>query len=280
MTSAALIKELRERTGVSMTKCKEALEECQGNIDEAISLLRKRGMASAVKKEGRATNEGTIVICESDRGVALVEGNAETDFVVKNDRFQKLMSDVSRQVLATDPQSLEELLAAPSLEDPEVTVDQYRAQLVQVIGENIQIRRFKLVKKEGKRSLGVYSHLDGKIVVVVILEGSDQEQAIARDIAMHVAAAAPEYVSPDKVPQELIAHEREIATAQVKDKPAYALEKILEGKLRAFYETHCLLCQKYIRDDSLTVEQLLEKRSKEIGQPLTVRCFLRWTLGS
>lgn len=275
----AMIKELRERTGVGMAKCKEALEEAKGDMELAIANLRKAGMASAVKKEGRETKEGMIGIAENGQIVAIVEANAETDFVVKNDRFKEFLNNIAQEVAKTNPPSLDAFLQQPYSKEPGITVDQYRATVVQTIGENIQIRRILILNKTGDRSLGIYSHLGGKIVTVVEITGSGSEEAIAKDIAMHIAAAAPEYLSPEKVPQEIINNEKDIAKAQIQGKPANMVDKIVEGKVNAYYDTNCLIRQKYIRDDTITIADLVNKRAKETGKPLTVVNFIRWSVG-
>lgn len=274
-----MIKELRERTGVGMGKCKEALEEAKGDMELAIANLRKAGMASAVKKEGRETKEGMIGIAENGPIVAIVEVNAETDFVVKNDRFKEFLNNIAQEAAKTNPASIDAFLSQKYSKEPALTIDQYRATVVQTIGENIQIRRVITLKKAADRSIGIYSHLGGKIVTVVEITGSGSEEAIAKDIAMHTAAAAPEYLSPEKVPQEVINNEKDIARAQIAGKPANIVEKIVEGKVNAYYDTNCLIKQKYIRDDSITIADLVNKRAKETGKPLTVANFVRWTVG-
>lgn len=277
--TSSMIKELRERTGVGMGKCKEALEEAKGDMELAIANLRKAGMATAVKKEGRETKEGMIGTAENAQVAALVEVNAETDFVVKNDRFKAFLDKIANEVALTKPASLEAFLQQPYSEDSALTVDQFRATIVQAIGENIQIKRLKLLKKDQNRSFGIYSHLGGKIVTVVEIEGSNQEESLAKDIAMHVAAASPDYLSPASVPQAILDQEKEIARAQIKGKPDNIVEKILEGKVNSYYDAACLIRQKYIRDDSLTITDLVNKRAKEVGKPLTVASFIRWIVG-
>ncbi len=277
--TATMIKELRERTGIGMGKCKEALEEAKGDMELAISNLRKAGMASAVKKEGRTTNEGMIGAAENGSVIALVEINAETDFVVKNDRFQSFLNNIVQEAVATKPASLEAFLQQKYSKDQALTIDQYRATIVQAIGENIQIRRVAIIPKAPQKSLGLYSHLGGKIVTLVEISGSGKEEAIAKDIAMHVAAASPEYLSPEKVPAEIIRQEREIAKEQVKGKPENIVEKIVDGKLKSFYDAACLVCQKYIRDDTVSIADLVGKRAKEVGAPLQVTHFMRWSVG-
>lgn len=274
-----MIKELRERTGIGMGKCKEALEEANGDMELAISNLRKAGMASAVKKEGRTTNEGLIGSSETDSHIAIVEVNAETDFVAKNDRFKEFLDQISQEVAATAPASLEAFLQQKFSKDPALTIDQYRATIVQTIGENIQIRRLTVLNKSSDKSVGVYIHLGGKIVTAVEINGSNGEAGLAKDIAMHIAAAAPEYLAPNSVPEAIISQEKEIARSQIQGKPENIVEKIVEGKVKAFYDAACLVCQKYIRDDSVSIEELVNKRAKETGKPLKVTSFLRWSVG-
>lgn len=279
--SASLIKELRERTGVAMNKCKEALEQAKGNIDQAIDILRKAGMASAVKKEGRETKEGTLLAKEGTDCVALVEINAETDFVVKNEKFQEFCKNVIDELTATKPTSLEAFMQKPFSKDTSITMEGLRSLIIQVIGENIQVKRLAIMPKASNRSFGIYSHMGGKILTVVELEGAGEE-ALAKDIAMHVAAGVPvvaEYVKPEDVPQAVIDKEREIARSQMAGKPANIIEKILDGKVNAYFDTVCLLRQKFIKDDSLTIAELIKKRSDETKKPISLVRFSRWTIG-
>jgi len=275
----ALIKELRERTGVGMGKCKEALEEANGDMELAIANLRKAGMASAVKKEGRETKEGMIGTAENEKTIAIVEVNAETDFVVKNERFKEFLENIAREVANTNPSSLDAFLQQKYSKESSLTVDQYRATIVQTIGENIQIKRIMTLQKSPERSFGIYSHLGGKIVTMVEITGSNQEEALAKDIAMHIAATAPDYLSPEKVPQEIITSEKDIAKGQIQGKPANIVDKIVEGKINAFYDTNCLVRQKYIKDDSLSITDLVNQRSKAVGKELAVTNFTRWNVG-
>jgi elongation factor Ts len=277
--TAAMIKELRDRTGVGMGKCKEALEQSQGDMDLAIDNLRKAGIATAVKKEGRATNEGMITSIDNGNTIAIVEVNAETDFVVKNDLFQNFLKNIAEEIAATKPANLEAFLQQKYSKDSGLTIDQYRATVIQTIGENIQIRRLKVIPKSPDKSFGVYNHMGGKILTWVEITGSKDQEALAKDIAMHIAAAAPEFLSPEKVPSEVISHEKEIARGQVKGKPENIMDKIVEGKLNAYYDAVCLVRQKYIRDDSLSISDLVAQRGKEISKPLVVSDFLRWNVG-
>jgi elongation factor Ts len=245
----------------------------------AIANLRKAGMASAVKKQGRDTKEGMIGTSETKDVVALVEVNAETDFVVKNDRFKTFLADIVHEVANTEPVSLEAFLKQRYSKEHDLTIDEYRGTVVQAIGENIQVRRLKILPKKANQTLAVYSHLGGKIVTIVELSGAADEAELARGIAMHIAAASPEYLDSDQVPANILAHEKEIAKSQIVGKPPHILDKIVEGKLNAFYDATCLLRQKYIRDDTKTIAELVNQRAKETKKPLVVTSFLRWTVG-
>jgi elongation factor Ts len=279
IVTPAMIKELRDRTGVGMAKCKEALETANGDMDLAIANLRKAGMASAVKKEDRATNEGMVGTAESDQYVAVVEVNAETDFVVKNEKFQNFIQDIANEIAATHPTSLQAFLTQKFSKDLNLTIDEYRATMVQTIGENIQIKRIKIIAKSPNKSIGVYNHLGGKIITLVEITGDSSQVELAQNIAMHIAAASPEYLNPENIPAEIIASEKEIAAGQVKGKPENIIGKIVEGKLNAFYDQNCLTRQKYIRDDSLTISDLVNQRAKESGKHLVLSDFLRWSVG-
>lgn len=274
-----LIKELRERTGIGMGDCKKALVAAGGDIETAITNLRKAGMASAVKKEGRATNEGQIGFFEAKDCIALVEVNAETDFVVKNDRFQQFLADVAEQAANTRPESLEDFLKQGYSKEKGMTVDEYRASIVQTIGENIQVKRLSIYPKKANHSYGIYTHLGGKICVVVALEGASDEDKLAKDIAMHVAAASPLYVNAEQVPESVIEHEKEIVKSQIADKPDNVKDKIISGKIQAYCKENCLVEQPYIRDDKLTVAQFVAAKGKEEGKNLKVVSFIRWDVG-
>ncbi len=277
--TADLIKELRERTNVAMNKCKEALEQTGGDMEKAIDFLRKSGMASAVKKEGRETNEGAIGFAEGPKAIAIVEANAETDFVTQNEKFKEFLRELCKQAAETAPSSLEEFLKQPLHKDRSITVDEYRALTVQSLGENIRVKRVKIIPKHEGSSLGIYSHMGGKIVCVVELVGGGGQEALARDIAMHSAAESPDYLRPEDVPSDVKSREEEVARGQITGKPANIIEKIVEGKIKAFYDQVCLLHQKYVKDNSVTISQLLEHESKRLGKHLGIRSFLRWKVG-
>lgn len=274
-----MVKELRDRTGIGVGKCKEALQEAGGDINLAIENLRKAGMASAVKKEGREANEGIIRTAEDSTYIALIEVNAETDFVVKNDRFQEFAANLAEEVLKTKPSNVEEFLKQAYSKEKNLTIDQYRATIVQSLGENIQLRRIELFPKKKETSLAIYSHGGGKLVTLVEITGDHEEEALAKDIAMHIAAEAPEYLSSNEVPQRVVDHEKEIARAQIKNKPENIIEKILQGKLKAYFDQVCLLNQRFVKDPDLTIQALVDKRSKESGKALSITQFLRWKVG-
>lgn len=277
--TADMVKELRERTGVGMGKCKEALDQAHGDMEKAIDLLRKAGMASAVKKEGRETKEGMIISGESKDALALVEINAETDFVVQNDRFKQFAKDIAHEVATTKPASLEAFLEQKFSKDPSLTLDQHRAIVMQSLGENIKIRRLQIFPKSSNHSLAIYSHMGGKIVTLVEMDGGAGQEAFAREIAMHIAAESPDYLRSDEVPADVKAREEEIARGQVTGKPAAIADKIVEGKLKAFYDQVCLLNQKFVKDNSITITDLVAKEGQRLGKPLAIRRFVLWKVG-
>lgn len=277
--TAEMVKELRDRTGVSMGKCKEALDQTGGEMEQAIDFLRKAGMASAVKKEGREALEGLIGFAESDKAVAIVEVNSETDFVAQNEKFKQFVKDVCAEASEMKASTVEELLNTKYSKDPSITLDQYRALTIQSLGENIKVKRMMIIPKANDVSVGLYSHMGGKIVTATILQGATGHEAIAREIAMHIAAESPEYLQPSDVPAEIKEREADIAKAQIQGKPANMVEKIVEGKLKAFYDQVCLVCQKFIKDNALTVAAVVEAEAKRSGKPLSIQRFVRWHVG-
>lgn len=270
-----MIKDLRHKTGVGINKCKEALEESGGDIDKAVKILREKGLATAAKKEGREAKEGMIVIAEDSHGVAIVEVNAETDFVVKNERFQHFAHEIAQEVLKTSPVNLENFMQQKSSKDHSITIDEMRGSVINAIGENIQISRMKLIPKKSGMSVGCYSHQGGRIVTVVEISGDQNHQDLAKMIAMHVAAAKPDYLKPEDVPAHILDQEKEIAKAQMIGKPAEMVDKIVNGKISKFYDEVCLIKQKYIADESFTIEKLVAKENSS----LKVTGFTCWQVG-
>ncbi len=275
MITAQMVKELRERTGVGMAKCKEALEGAHGDINVAIDNLRKAGMASAVKKEGRTANEGLIGCAENASHIALVEINSETDFVAKNDKFKDFLQTIANEVLHSHPKDIESFLAQTYSLDKRLSIDEFRATIIQILGENIIIKRFKLLHKKAHHSYGTYAHMQGKIVTLVELSKAGFE-TVAKDIAMHVAAEAPEYLNPEDVPSSVIEYEKGIAREQIKGKPENIVEKILVGKIQAYFDQVCLTKQKFVKDSQFSVEDYA--KSQDSG--LKVTHFLRWQIGN
>lgn len=277
--TADMIKELRERTGVGMGKCKEALVLALGDMEKAIDILRKAGMASAAKKEGRETKEGLILAAEDKQHLVLAEANAETDFVVQNDRFKHFLHDCVKQALEGKAKSLADLIQEPYYKDKSITIDQYRNLVIQSLGENIQLRRVETISKHPNSSYGIYSHMGGKLVVVVEIAGAADQEGIAKEIAMHVAAENPEYLKAEEVPATVLAREEEIARSQVQGKPENIVEKIVAGKIKGYTDQFCLVNQKYVKDNSVTVQQFLDVCAKKVGKPLSIKCFWRWKVG-
>ena len=275
--SPAVIKELRERTGVGVSKCKEALEKSSGDLDEAINYLRKVGMATAVKKASREAKEGKIGYAESDQCIALVEISSETDFVANNERFVAFLKDMAHEIATTQPASLEDFLKQPFSKDSSMTIEEYQGTLVQAIGENIKVKRFVTIPKENGKTFGVYSHMGGKIITLVEMQGDAPD--VAKDVAMHAAASAPDYLNPESIPDDVKEHEKGIAREQLAGKPEHIMDKILEGKLNAFYDDVCLLRQKFVKDDSVSVGDFVAKKGKEAGQDFVVTNFIRWSVG-
>jgi elongation factor Ts len=273
-----MVKELRERTGVGMSKCKEALIESDGDMEKAIDYLRKAGMASSVKKEGRVTKDGAIRTAENAKDIAIVRLNSETDFVAKNERFQKFLEQIAEQAVQAKPESIEAFLQLPFDHDPSITIDEARNLLIQNVGENIQLTGLEIIPKTNNCSYGIYSHMGGKIVTIVKIFGASDEGTIAREIAMHVAAASPDYLHQDEIGEEERKREEEIARSQLKGKPENIIEKILPGKMQAFYSQVCLLSQPYIKETTKTVEQFLADYSKSVKKPLKIERFWRWTI--
>jgi elongation factor Ts len=255
-----MVKELRERTGAGMMECKKALVETGGDMDGAIEFLRKSGLAQADKKASRVAAEGKIALAVADDGheAVMLEVNCETDFVAKDDSFVAFAEAVAQNALAGNPADVDALMQT-SIDG--ATVEEARQALVSKIGENIQVRRFVRVSSDG--SLGAYVH-GGRIGVLVDLAGGNVE--LARDLAMHVAAMNPEFVSADDVPAEVMAREKDILIAQAEGsgKPADIVEKMVEGRLRKHLSGITLLGQAFVKDGDLTVEKLLKQNSASV----------------
>jgi elongation factor Ts len=264
---AARVKELRERTGAGMMDCKKALVEASGDLDLASELLRKAGQAKADKKASRIAAEGAIVVAGEGARQVLVEVNSETDFVAKDEHFRQFALDVAQRALDHAPADVAGLLA---LEQAGQTLEQTRQELVAKVGENIAVRRFEIVRSDA--TVGSYVHMN-RIGVIVELTGGDE--ALARDLAMQIAAAAPRYIGPDDVPQDELAKEREILAAQTaqEGKPEAIVAKIVEGRIKKFLDEVTLLGQPFVKDPDRRVRDLLSAHGA------TVRRFWRYELG-
>jgi elongation factor Ts len=256
-----MVKELRDRTGAGMMECKKALVESGGDMDGAIETLRIAGLAQADKKASRVAAEGKIALAVSSDGkqAVMVEVNCETDFVAKDENFNTFADAVAENALKDAPADVEALMLTRVGGG---SVEEARQALISKIGENIQVRRFVRTSTEG--TLGAYVH-GGKIGVLVDLSGGDVE--LARDLAMHVAALNPEYVSADDVPADTVAHEKEILVAQAEGsgKPAEIIEKMVEGRLRKHLSGITLLGQPFVKDGDITVEKLLKQNSARVN---------------
>jgi len=261
--TAALVKELRERTGSGMMECKKALVESNGDIDVAIEAMRKSGLAKADKKSDRIAAEGVIAIETSADGkqAVMLEINSETDFVAKADDFIGFVSEVAKAVLAAQPSDVEALLALP-LNDAGDSIETVRQALVAKIGENILVRRFSLMSTEDG-VIGSYRHGD-RIGTMVKLTGGDV--ALAKDIAMHVAASRPQAISGADLPAELLEKERDIVATQAKDsgKPEAIIEKMVEGRMKKFVNEISLLGQAFVKDPDVTVEKLVNQANATV----------------
>lgn len=271
--SASQVKELRERTGLGMMECKQALVETDGDMDAAIELLRKKAGAKVEKKAGRTAADGVVRIATAADGksAAIVEVNSETDFVAKGDEFQAFAQAIANRIVASNPADVAALGNMPLEEGSDVTVEKAREAIVQKLGENMSVRRFECRNTSGH--FGSYIHGTNKIGVLVEMEGGDE--ALARDIAMHIAAVKPEFVSRDDVSQEVIDKEKEIFAAQAKEsgKPDDIIEKMVTGRINKFINEITLLGQPFVKDADTTVEKLLK------GASASVLSFNRYEVG-
>jgi len=281
----AMIKELREQTGAGFADVKSALTEADGNMEQAVVILRKKGLAAAGKKAGRVTAEGTIASRVENGVGVLVEVNCETDFVGRNENFRKFADEVAQAIAKSKAPSVEEFLAEkwPGSDEP---VSQKVAEQIAAIKENISIRRFARYESPASSTIGTYIHGGGKIgVMVEVVAQSGSRSAdmdeVAKDVAMHVAAAEPRFLSREDVTEKDLDTEREIArdAATKSGKPENIVEKMVSGKMEKFYGEACLLEQPFIKDDKSTVTQYLQKRAKDAGCTYVVTRFTRYKLG-
>ena len=264
MVTAALVKELREKTGAGMMDCKKVLTETDGDLEKASELLRERGIAKAAKKSGRVAAEGIVeaYVAEDGKVGAIVEVNSETDFVAKNEDFKTFVMDVAKQVVKNNPATVEDLLAEPSISVEGKTVNEVLIDKIATIGENMNIRRFARFESEGL--VEKYIHGDGKIAVLVNMSKGNKE--VAKDICMQIAAARPEYLNEQSVPAERIEKEKEILKVQTMNegKPEAIAEKIVQGRIGKFFSEICLVDQAFVKDPNKKVSQLLKETDSDI----------------
>ena len=266
MVTASQVKDLREKTGAGMMDCKKVLTETDGDMEKAIELLRERGIAKAAKKSDRVAAEGLVdaYVTEDGKIGAVVEVNAETDFVAKNDEFKSFVADVAKQIALTNPANVEELLAAKSIVEEDKTVQEVLTNKIATIGENMSIRRFARYETTGL--VEKYIHGEGKIGVLVELENGNSE--LAKDICMQIAAAKPEFLDRESVPAERVEKEMEILKAQAMNegKPAEIAEKMVQGRIGKFYSEICLVDQEFVKNPDMKIKQLLKEKGATINR--------------
>ncbi|GAY74577.1 translation elongation factor Ts [Sporolactobacillus inulinus] len=269
--SAKQVKELRELTGAGIMDCKRALAEAEGDIKKAIDVLREKGMAKAAKKSGRVASEGLAEIkIDGDKAVVL-EVNSETDFVAKNAEFKALIDTLAQHILDKEPASVEEALTQKTASG--ATVNDLITSAISKIGEKISLRRFAVETKTDDQVFGSYLHMGGRIAALTKLTGSDE--TAAKDIAMHVAAIRPQYLTEDQIPADVVAHEKEVLTQEAlgEGKPANIVEKMVGGRLKKFFKEICLVDQSFVKDGDVTVKEYLKSKNAD------VLSFVRFEVG-
>lgn len=279
------VQDLRAKTGIGMMECKKALVEANGNAEEAVKLLREKGLSVAEKKSGRIAAEGVVDIltCEDCKTAVMIEVNVETDFAAKSPAFTSFVKELLQIIVDKRPQDVAQLLTLPFSAD--MCVEDAVKDKIFTVGENISIRRFVIV--DGATS--TYVHGNGAIGVIVKMADPQSDNPLfleaAKNLALQTAAMSPRYLSPAEVPAEVLAAEKEIVLTQIKTdeknaaKPQEILDKMAEGKLKKFFAGACLLCQEYVKDDKMSVEQYLQSVSKELGAPVACAGFVRYEKG-
>ena len=270
MITANMVKELREATGAGMLDCKKALTETNGNMEEAITWLREKGISKAAKKQTRIAAEGLAKAKVEGNKAVIVEVNSATDFVAKNPEFTGLVDLIATAILSSNVKTVEEVM---KLEVEGNTIENIIIDKTATIGEKLSFRRFELVEKEDNQVFGTYSHMGGKIVTLAVLEGTDEE--VAKDVAMQIAAMRPLYLDKDSVPTERVEKEREILTEQAENEglDANKLPMIVNGRLNKFYEEVCLLDQGFVKENKMKVSKYVESKN------MKVLSFVRYEVG-
>ena len=270
MITAKMVKELREATGAGMLDCKKALTETNGNMEEAITWLREKGISKAAKKQTRIAAEGLAKAKVEGNKAVIVEVNSETAFDAKNHEFTGLVDLIATAILSSNVKTVEEVM---KLDVEGNTIENIIIDKTATIGEKLSFRRFELVEKEDNQVFGTYSHMGGKIVTLAVLEGTDEE--VAKDVAMQIAAMRPLYLDKDSVPTERVEKEREILTEQAENEglDANKLPMIVNGRLNKFYEEVCLLDQGFVKENKMKVSKYVESKN------MKVLSFVRYEVG-
>ena len=289
--TAAMVKELREMTGAGMMDCKKALTATDGDMDKAIEFLREKGLAGAQKKAGRIAAEGIVdtLVAEDGKSAVIVEVNAETDFVAKNEKFRDYVKDVAKQALTTSAADMDAFFAEPWINDSSLTVKEQLSSMISIIGENMNIRRFKQVKEENGVIVS-YIHAGGKIGVLVDVVSdvvNDEVKEMAKNVAMQVAALKPLYTNSSEVDADYIAKEKEILLAQIKNdpkeaqKPEKVIQGMIQGRINKELKEIVLLDQTYVKaeDGKQSVGKYVEEVAKKNGAKITVKSFVRFETG-
>ena len=259
--NASLIKELRDISGAGMMDCKKALEASDNDITKATEWLREKGIAKAAKKASRIAAEGLSTVIVDGNKAVILEINCETDFVAKNEKFVNFMNKVAETILKSDVKTNEEALALPCEEG---TLNDYVTTMTATIGEKISFRRFKLVEKQDDENFGAYIHMGGKISVLTLVKGANEE--VAKDVSMHAAAMRPEYVTKEQVPADQVEHEKSILTEQAiaEGKPANIAEKMVMGRINKYFKEICLEEQEFVKDNSVSVGKYVSNNGGKI----------------
>ena len=270
MIDAKSVAELRSKTGAGMMDCKKALTESNGDLEKAIDYLREKGIAKAAKKESRIAAEGLANIFTSENKAVILEVNSETDFVSKNAEFTDMIKEIGEAVLKSDAKTLEEALLLPSSEG---TVADLIVAKTSKIGEKLSLRRLEVVEKTDTQNFGAYLHMGGKIAVLTIVDGANEE--VARDVAMQAAAMKPQYLNSDEIPTDVLDREKEVFKTQAMEegKPADIAEKMVNGRIKKFYKEVCLLNQSFIKDGDVDVETYVKNNGG------VVKSMIRYEVG-
>lgn len=285
--TAAMVKELREKTGIGMMECKKALAQTDGDLEKAIDVLRERGLQIADKKASRVAADGLVSTYQENGVTVILEVNSESDFVASNDLFVSFVNGVAKTIVEERPKDVDALLACKYAGDGEGTVNDVLKERIAVIKENIKIRRFEII--EG--AVVTYVHAGGTVAAAVKFDADadtaakDEFKEMGKNVAMQVVSMSPSYLDPDSVPADVLAYEKEVLKAEMDNDPKFAnkpdavKEKILPGKLNKFYDENCLVKQAYIKDDKITVAQYVESVAKSLGANFKVTGFVRYAKG-